>query len=286
VSRSEVSGWVHVYNHPKIKLVRRQAGVISVTELWESLRQRIEEWDVGLLVIAPYIKASAGLDELSNDDMVEFQGLVRQLVIKSDCAVLMLDRQRRAYGSAWDTTRGASSKIYDARVACSASLATEAEHKAMKLPGENSRYVKFRVFKSNYGEMTDDIWFELKPCPVGNGEMRPALRHVTFTAHDGEWEHHEAFIAMVRAGRQDEGHHGWPWSATTLGRKASRLDEAVQTEFNVLAKEARAWITKYEEKGLIVKQDWVAPTRNKQMVWALDEQKVNDDGPKDLPRGG
>lgn len=272
VSRADLSDWVRVYRHPKIKLVvrgRDDGAATTVTDLFAEVKARVQEHDVGLITVDPYIKASGGLAEDDNDDMEEFQGMVKQLMAEADCAALMVDHQRKGDGNARDATRGASSKVDDARIACSMALAGSDEHSKRRLPGEHFRYTKFCVFKSNYGEMMGDTWFELKPQPVGNGEMRPALRPVVFEAHAGDWEHQEAFLQMVRDGRQDKGRVGWPWSAAETGAYAGRLDYGVREGFGISTDVAKEWIARYEADGLIFKEDWTTPSRNKQQVWRV-----------------
>lgn len=277
VDQDDLKGRFHVRKTPDIKLVARDpnTNALTLTQLWKEVRWMIQHRDIGLLVIDPAMKASQGFDESSNDDMDLVQRAVRALTKGADCAVLLNDHARKGDGGGRDATRGASSKVDDARVACELRPLTDAEYKASNTTRPQEGLVLFRTVKSNYGAPSGKLVFEFVERDVGNGETRVALAYrsasqlaESFLDPD-TWQYRDAFLQLVADGRPEGDRKGWPWCSSEKASKGARLTSAVAARFEMSEEMAREWVEAFNVANFIYEDSWTSPTRNKTKVWRI-----------------
>ncbi len=261
-----------------IGLAINENGKVKHTPLWKSVRGLLAEKKAGLLIIDPLIKAGAGFDENSNADMEALFMSIQSLVDGTDCAALVLDHfAKSGEGSSQNAIRGASAKVNASRATITLSQMSETDFKSMKLSGQRERYILFQTPKLNYGKRTGKHWFELTDFPVGNGEMRPA-----YVEYDPKclidprtWEHRDAFLTLVKNGRDDKGGKT-PWRATTKGPREARLDTAVEKLADVSPMMAQRWVEAFEWAGLIRRVE-IRKDGKPKSIWELNPDYVDDE---------
>lgn len=280
VDRSKLGDQFMVWRHRKIHLAIRdgKTGKISRTMLWRVVRWAIENLDVGLVIIDPLIKASAGFGESENSEMEALFLEIRALTLGHDCAVLVDDHfAKGGAGGDQAAIRGASSKVDAARVAITLVSMTSKEWEQLRPPAPVERYVRFADPKQNYGPKRGAQWLQLVDYAVGNGETRPALQPIDLAAGQDflepeTWEHRETFLDLVRQGRSAPEQLGWPWCVSTKGPKETRLDQALVNLLGLTLKQAQAWVSAFDAEGSIVREDWISPTRNSSSVWRINTE--------------
>lgn len=279
VDRSDLGDDFMVLNRREIRLAINdpKTGKVKRTDLWQFVRRVIQEYDVGVLIIDPLMKSSAGFDESSSNDQDRLFEEIRALTEGVQCAVLLEDHMNKmGVGGAQASVRGSSAKVDAARVAITFSRMTEKEHAEIKPPHRREAYVRLSDPKQNYARVRGDMWFELVEYELGNGEVRPALVPRDFEVmkdfmDPDSWEHRDAFMALVKAGRTDPAQQGWPWCVTTKGQRSTRLDVAVAEAFDLTEEQAREWIRAFEADKLIDHEMWTSPSRNQSKVWRAYE---------------
>ena len=267
-----------VYPSLRIGLAINDNGKVKVTPLWKSARALIVEKKSGLLIIDPLIKAGSGFDENSNADMEALFTSIQALVDGTGFAALVLDHfAKGGEGSSQNAIRGASAKVNASRATITLSQMSEADAKRMKISGYRERYILFQTPKLNYGKRTGKHWFQLTEFSVGNGETRPA-----YVEYDPEclidprtWEHRDAFLAMVRTGRDDKDGKT-SWRATTKGPRDARLDVAVEKLADVSSMMAQRWVEAFEWSGLIRRAE-ITIDRKPKSIWELNPDYVDEE---------
>lgn len=276
LSLRDIAGWFYVRGAAgSIHLVKRSGdGVIAPTPLWKEVRWMVRNHDIGLVIIDPAIKASTGFNESDNSDMEAVQLRIRDVTKGADCALLMADHARKGDGGGRDSTRGASAKVDDARVACELRPLTESEYKELKTQRPKDSLVLFRSFKINYGARGAHV-FEFIDRDVGNGERRAALAYrSTSELQDAfldpdECPFRDELLTLIAEGRLHGANAGEPWCASERARREARLDVAMVERFDLTEKAARDWLRTFEAHGVIQQEDWTSPNRNRQTVWRV-----------------
>jgi len=281
VSRADIGENLMVWQDRAIHLAEKEgrSGAVKRTKLWHGIRWAVENRDVGLIIIDPLVKASAGFDESSNGDMDTLFQHIRALTDGFDCSVLIDDHFAKG-GVAGDqaSIRGASAKVDAARVALTLSQMTDEDFRRLKPPKPASTYVHVFDPKQNYAKKRGGQWLELVEYQVGNGEVRPAMKMRDLeSTKDFEdtatWVHRDTFLTLVKHGRTNGAHTGWPWCTAAKGPRDSRLEVAMAEAFDLTRDEALGWIQSFADKGQIVQEMWESPTRNRTSVWRLAQDE-------------
>lgn len=264
----------------RIRLASRDpsTGKVKRSEIWHEVRWAIQHQDVGLVIIDPVVKMGAGFDENSNDDQELLFALAQDLLAGSNCAMMVVDHFAKS-GSGGDQSavRGAGSKVNFSRVTVTMAGMTQAEYEAIKPPKLREAYVRLDGPKANYSRKHSGRWLELVEQPVGTkGVTSVALRLANLDAPndfiDPEgWEHRDALLRLVGDGRENVAQRGWPWCTSEQGRADTRLDKQVASRFALTMEQAQDWIAAFEAEGLIEREFWTSPSRNRSEVWKVAE---------------
>src|SRR5690606_26351137 len=97
VDRAALGDDFMVLNRRQIRLATKddKSGKITRTELWDFVYWVIRHCDVGLLIVDPLMKTSAGFDESSSNDQDRLFEEIRALTAGVDCAVLLEDHMNK-----------------------------------------------------------------------------------------------------------------------------------------------------------------------------------------------
>lgn len=277
VDRAALGNRLVIFKRQKnIRLVRRDTyGRDALTPYGQKVRDWIAKYNVGVVIADPFVKTHGGFDENSNDDMESVMTLLESIVTGLPCSMLIVSHNTKT-GRANDQNaiRGASSIVNAARIGWGFGAVTAEEHRNAGAPGSYREYVRMELVKSNYGSRaTPPGVFRFKSVMLPNGDERAGLEAWDFNSdaagvNFATWEHGDAFIAMVRKGKD-----GRPFSTATRGPRAYRLDHATAEVFDMADADAQTIIEQAEEFGRIKRVAWEDSNRNNIEVWQVTDAR-------------
>jgi 5S rRNA maturation endonuclease (ribonuclease M5) len=182
IAAEEVDGWLFLSapggTAGKLMLLDARAGRAIVGELAAHIEAAVEQFDIGLVILDPYIKAH-GIPENDNNSMDAVAGLLNDLAARLDIAIDVPHHTTKGVadpGNA-DRGRGASATINAARLAYTISTMSTDEAGLFNISEEDRRaYVRLDRAKLNVARTTGPAtWFKLIGIRLNNGnEAYPA----------------------------------------------------------------------------------------------------------------